>query len=992
MNLIILAAGEGKQSFNSSENLPVCLHSIENSTVLDKLITITNIQNISLVGGFKILEIMQRYPNLKYFYNEKWKKTKSLFSFFKAFSILNKNTLISYADILHKNDVVNLIDQEMINIFYDSKWETRYENRDTKNLEKIYKNHKLLGEFTGLLYIPTHKIEYIIEITKKILKNKIDSTLLDLINELEISIEINYIDLSGNWAELDSLQDIEHFKFGTKADTLNKLKKELKKSHILTQYTFTVKEYESNQNNIINKIQKKLDSNLLVVRSSALNEDTENSSMAGNYESILKVEKDNNIILMNAIEDVIESYKKNNQKQDNNNQILVQPYLENVTMSGVVFSKNLQTASPYYTINYDESADTESVTSGNGQGLNTFICYNDFEYKIEDKNLSILINAIKEIEKVTKFDAIDVEFAFVNDMLYILQVRPIAAKKDSITVSNKEISDEINKIKLFLDNKSIHLLGNKKAYGVMPDWNPAEIIGINPKPLSFDLYKYIITNNIWSKSRKDLGYRNVENHVGLVSFSGKPYVDIQMSFNTFIPNNLDKKIGTKLIDYFIEKLEKYPQHHDKVEFEIAITAYDFLFENKIIELKKNRFTNEECKLIKKSYKILTENIILEKNHSIDDEINKTILLTEKRENILNKNMDNIDKLFLLLEDCKEYGTLPFSNLARFGFIGSIFLKSLLSKNLIEETEYNNFFKSIHTVAKEFMNDFNMLVSNQLSRDKFINKYGHLRPGTYDISSLSYQDGLDNYIDMDSKISKIEDSHYKFSEEIYKKITEEIKIHDLNFSADQLVRFIIKATEAREKAKFEFTKSLSSILELIVEIGKSIDLTREDLSYLNLDKLLKYRNSTSRLNFKNSLKENIDINKKNFLITSSILLPELIFSKKDIEMFFYPSLKPNFISHHKIDAEIIFLNNSKKVSIENKIILIENADPGFDWIFSHNIKGLVTKYGGAASHMAIRCAEFDLPAAIGCGDKIFNELVNSKKISLDCINNKIKSIL
>ena len=76
----------------------------------------------------------------------------------------------------------------------------------------------------------------------------------------------------------------------------------------------------------------------------------------------------------------------------------------------------------------------------------------------------------------------------------------------------------------------------------------------------------------------------------------------------------------------------------------------------------------------------------------------------------------------------------------------------------------------------------------------------------------------------------------------------------------------------------------------------------------------------------------------------------------------------------------------------KIIFIENADPGYDWIFSYNIKGLVTKYGGVASHMAIRCAEFDIPAAIGCGVLKFDKLKNSKRILLDCKNCNIKSIL
>ncbi|MDA7591854.1 PEP-utilizing enzyme, partial [Pseudomonadales bacterium] len=124
---------------------------------------------------------------------------------------------------------------------------------------------------------------------------------------------------------------------------------------------------------------------------------------------------------------------------------------------------------------------------------------------------------------------------------------------------------------------------------------------------------------------------------------------------------------------------------------------------------------------------------------------------------------------------------------------------------------------------------------------------------------------------------------------------------------------------------------------------------------------------------------------------SLNLPELIFNTTDVEMFHQPAMTPNFVTHHNITAEIVNLANSNHGNIDNKIVCIENADPGFDWIFSHNIKGLVTKYGGVASHMSIRCAEFDLPAAIGCGEKIFNSIILGKKINLDCGNKKIRGI-
>ncbi len=34
-------------------------------------------------------------------------------------------------------------------------------------------------------------------------------------------------------------------------------------------------------------------------------------------------------------------------------------------------------------------------------------------------------------------------------------------------------------------------------------------------------------------------------------------------------------------------------------------------------------------------------------------------------------------------------------------------------------------------------------------------------------------------------------------------------------------------------------------------------------------------------------------------------------------------------------------------------------------------------------MAVRCAEFDLPAAIGCGDQIYQRVVTASSVELNC---------
>ena len=83
--------------------------------------------------------------------------------------------------------------------------------------------------------------------------------------------------------------------------------------------------------------------------------------------------------------------------------------------------------------------------------------------------------------------------------------------------------------------------------------------------------------------------------------------------------------------------------------------------------------------------------------------------------------------------------------------------------------------------------------------------------------------------------------------------------------------------------------------------------------------------------------------------------------------------------------------TKNLSLDNKIICIKNADPGYDFIFNHKIKGLITAFGGPNSHMSIRCNEFLLPAAIGIGEKKFEQLTKKNNIYLNCKKKILSSI-
>ena len=114
------------------------------------------------------------------------------------------------------------------------------------------------------------------------------------------------------------------------------------------------------------------------------------------------------------------------------------------------------------------------------------------------------------------------------------------------------------------------------------------------------------------------------------------------------------------------------------------------------------------------------------------------------------------------------------------------------------------------------------------------------------------------------------------------------------------------------------------------------------------------------------------------------MPSVICEPDDVICFTHVNSRPNFISSDTVTGPVIALTQDTPPDhLDGCIVAIENADPGYDWIFSRNIIGMVTKYSGVASHMAIRCAEFRLPAAIGCGEIYFDKVIRSRTLTLDC---------
>lgn len=100
-------------------------------------------------------------------------------------------------------------------------------------------------------------------------------------------------------------------------------------------------------------------------------------------------------------------------------------------------------------------------------------------------------------------------------------------------------------------------------------------------------------------------------------------------------------------------------------------------------------------------------------------------------------------------------------------------------------------------------------------------------------------------------------------------------------------------------------------------------------------------------------------------------------------FYYPDSEPNYITSNCAVGPVCMLEGELQTDdMKDKIVLIPSADPGYDWIFSHDIKGFITMYGGANSHMAIRAGELSIPAVVGVGAKSFDQYKRAKMLEID----------
>lgn len=810
--------------------------------------------------------------------------------------------------------------------------------------------------------------------------------------------------------------------FQTKARNLKNLQNRLKSAKILPLIITSLNEFQKNEKQILSQI-KCLNADKIIIRSSSSSEDKEGFSNAGAFLSLANIDAKDENAVCEALLRVAQSMPS---KDD---EILIQPCLEQIKLCGVAFSADKDTLAPYFCIQYDESGSNDSITSGAKASLKSY-----FEYKfitpkralnLENKRLEAIIKLIKELEKIYQSPFLDIEFAFASDefainsklnsnanlsanlnskdpvknsskaskspaksakeSLYCLQVRPISTqnKLNLYHALPKEALNRLYKRLKSLETPKPRVLGQKAVFGVMPDWNPAEIIGLRPKRLAFSLYKEIITDNIWAYQRDNYGYKDLRSHPLMHSFLGMPFIDVRASFNSFVPKNLDKNISKKLVNFYLKSLIKAPNLHDKVEFEILFSCYDLNTASRLKKLLDFSFNENELKRLEFALLELTNKILDKEKGLYLKDIAKTKKLISSYKELKNSKLPLFDKIYWLLEECKRYGTLPFAGVARAAFVAMQLLNSLVEIKFLSQGEKESFLNSLQTVSKKLA--FKSATLSPKNKASFLKEFGHLRAGTYNILSNRYDKAFESYFDYakNANLSKAKD--FKLEPKRLKELDRLLRENGLKLSAKELFSFFKAAIEGREFVKFEFSKLLSHAIELIKELGENYGIAKEDMAYLDIKNILDLYSSLYSKSPKERFLDEIKRAKKEYELSLALKLPPLISEPGQIFSFFAPVLNANFITQKSITAKTARENES---DLRGKIVLIFAADPGYDYLFSKDIAGFITCYGGANSHMAIRASELNLPAVIGVGEEAFGRYLGAEKIVLDCASEQV----
>jgi hypothetical protein len=847
------------------------------------------------------------------------------------------------------------------------------------------------GKPAGIYAIAEARVGEALNMARTLAARNAAATLDELFSALA---GVETVQLDGLAAPVTDREAVARTIFRGKAQTLDNLTPHVKSARHVPRERVAVVQWLRDPDAVLQRITARFPDTVLVVRSSTSGEDGLHASGAGKFLSILDVPSSDRVALRKALDEVVASYGRE-RDVDASDEILVQPQLRDIICSGVMLTRDPRSGAPYFVINEDRTSGRSDTVTGGGEAIleQQFVAWSAAASPALDNTTRALTTLGAELAQLSTLDALDVEYAFdrAGDC-HLLQVRPLAAVRQYSQVADEDVFELIAGAEEFARERmrpSPTLLGKTTILGVMPDWNPAEMIGTAPRPLALSLYQRLIGDTAWAEARRRIGYRDLRSEQLILSLAGRPFVDVRASLNSFLPASLDADIGARWVDACLERLRTHPRFHDKLEFEVAITCLAPDFEAHAPRLRE---AGLDHKLFREHLRRLTAGVLGGDVAPIGQQYAHLAEMNARRARIVSTCEDGVHGLARsisqLLSDCRDYGVVPFSILARYGFIAMSLLRGMVAENVIARRDYDAFLQDVPTVAGGMADD----LAGDLPLDELVARYGHLRPNSYELTSPNYAADAEQFLrPARAPAHNPQGDAAATLEHRRSAIDKMLAGLGLGVGFDQLTGFLSQAIAGREKAKFEFMKNLDAALERTARLGERLGLDREKLSFLSVSEIMRLETDSLADADRAQMQRRIAYNEKRWSVSRQLRMPDLVRHPDEVAAFRMEAWRINFVTTNRVVARAVWLDEAQgQPDLKDTIVVLRAADPGYDWIFAHGIAGLVTEYGGVASHMAIRSAEFGLPAAIGCGALVLESLRGAAAIELDCAAERVRA--
>ena len=719
---------------------------------------------------------------------------------------------------------------------------------------------------------------------------------------------------------------------------------------------------------ILQEIYKQMNYAPIVVRSSAISEDTEGTSFAGQYDTVLEIEDYE--AYLNAIEICIKSSDKKNvteyadkmQVANHHEIALIIQTMITGERSGVLFTADPITGNREKTIvnaakglgkgvvdgtsNLDRYVITDQIRTVDSSGSESIIG-DDMLYAL--KNLGERIAAYFKRPQ-------DIEWTISDDEIYILQSRDITTL---YPVDQDCLTDD--KLHLYLCYNSV-IQGMKEPF----------------TPLGYDFWRATFAGytsifyNFKKKIRKPPWIKCINGriHYDLTEVLGRRLLG-KLILNMFKDKDpecgqLLKQLYSKYRSRFLKQGGAGRISYGIIKWVMSLQSFGKISKKDIDQALEEALAIGNGYIDNLAVRIAETSTYQAKVELMETVTEELLTLGYQQAMYVAYGLKAIERQIKWL--AKKYPDLDYS-----------VLKKAVNNNPTTEMGI-----ALLEIASDVTSGkINQLeTSNQLS--EFMEKYGHRSVLDIDMGIKRWHEDPSYILELIKLYSKEDPADKlamiygyrkdakKLIEAIYNKVS-----NDYGVKKAAKIVFDLNNYRTlfglREQPKFIAVKALSLLRAMFIEVGKDLVSkgflpAAEDIAFLYMDDILAY----DKLN----LKETVTARKEAYQHQLSYsVIPRIILSNG--ETYVYPTMEQQAsdslrgvpISSGKVTGTVrIMAQPDTQLLHQGEIIVTHNTDPGWTPLFPL-AKGLIMESGGPISHGAIVAREFGLPGIAGVSNAL-----------------------